>query len=327
MAPSDIPFTANPAERLIEPQAPALPTRSRLAPALLGACLIHASVLSILLFEAWRESAVVSETLETPVEIIVEPPPQEKPVPPPQEKQEAPPPARSTDDEPATDAPRAANKEKIERDAPDQASKAPPASTAAQQPQPGLSPEQAPGQKQEGELRGAENSAAPAPDRPDAEVIAAPAPDRDQAEQRQARADAQAQSDILNAFGGEPFPAWSIGHPSAFDALPELELAGAAEDVPIAGGKARATYLSIIYGLVMAHMHSPTIQRQNLSKIEGVIVFTVDSRGALVEHKIAHPSGFREFDAAALAAVVEAAPFPKPPGRAPIGLRFTFGAK
>ena len=312
MAPSDTGFRANSAERLIEPRSPSSPAAPRRALALFGACLIHASVLSILLFENWHGPAVAPATLEMPVEIVVEPPPK----------------ARSVDEEPAFDAPRAANKEKIARDAPGEESKASPAPEPMKQANPGLAPAESAGPTQQGERNGAENSAGPALDRPDAEVIASPGLEREKPEQREARADKQAEPENLATFGGEPFPAWSIGHPSTFGPLPGLEIAGAAESTPIGGGNAKATYLSIVYGMVMSHMHSPVVPRANLSKLaEGAIVFSVDGTGAITERKIARSSGMREFDSAALAAIAQAAPFPAPPGGAPIGLRFTYSAK
>ncbi len=307
----DVRFRADPGERLIGPPPTSSPVERRRVLALFGAGLIHAVVLSVLIFEHWLGPIAAPATMEIPVEIVVEPPPAPRP----------------SDEEPAFDAPRAATKEKIERDAPDQSTKASPAAAPMRQPSSGLAAAETAGPIQEGERDAADKSPAPALDTPDAEVIRAPGSDREESGQRQARADAQVQPDNLATFGGEPFPPWSIGHPSSFESLPGLEIAGAAEETPIAGGNARATYLSIVYGMVMSHMHPPATVRGNFSKLEGVVVFAVDGAGALKERRIAHSSGLRELDSAALAAVVQAAPFPAPPAGAPMGLRFTYSVK
>ncbi len=70
-SPSDVGFRANPAERPMQSRA-----RLSLAGtsgwfALFGALLIHASILSFLLFENKLEPAIAPEAREIPVEILV----------------------------------------------------------------------------------------------------------------------------------------------------------------------------------------------------------------------------------------------------------------
>jgi protein TonB len=268
--------------------------------------------------------------VEIPVEIIAAPPP--APAPPPQEKPEAPAdkqdsaPAPQPYLEPATDAPRAANDEKIKRETPDEATEAPPTPTPpTAEPNPGGSAGAAPsGPAHEGQPEAAKNAAEPAPDKPDAEAVRAVEAELEKAEQ-QARAEAQTMPGMA---GAEPFPAWSIGRQSPmFDALRDPELGSAAEATFVAGGKAKSTYLTVLYGMIIPHMHSPPVQHPGSAKVEGEIVFSVDGKGNLGAPRIHRSSGFQDLDSAALDAIIHAAPFPAPPHGIPMQLTFTFGAK
>jgi protein TonB len=79
--------------------------------------------------------------------------------------------------------------------------------------------------------------------------------------------------------------------------------------------------------LVMAHMHMPASIDAQSPRIEGQISFEVDGGGRLIQRHVTRSSGSRELDSAALAAVNQAAPFPAPPQGAPLGLKFTYGAR
>jgi TonB family protein len=326
MLPSDISFRANPDERRTGPREPSPLLGSRLYIAFFGACLFHAGVLLFLLVVNW-EPVVEVAPQEIPVEIVVEPPPQEKPEPPPPAPSA--PPTRSIDEDPAFDAPRAANNEKTERDAPDQASKAPPTPTptSIEKPGAGAAPGGETGPVRQGELQAADHAAEPAMDKPDAEVVKKPELDRDKSEQQQASVDANPEPQKLPSLVGQSLPSWSSGQLPTFESMPDVELAGAAKASPIDGGKAKTTYLTILYGLVMARMHLPPSVHANSNKLDGVLLFSVDGTGNLTQNQILRSSGSRDLDAAAVAAVNKAAPFPTPPQGEPIGLRFTYSAK
>jgi periplasmic protein TonB len=324
MLPSDISFRANPDERRTGPRESSSLLGSRLYIALLGACAFHAGVLLFLLFVNW-EPVVETPPEEVPIEIVVEPPPQEKPDPPPPA-----PPApttRTIDEDPAFDAPRAANNEKIERDAPDQASKAPPAPTPTEKPGAGAAPGGETGPVRQGELQAADHAAEAAVDKPDAEVIKKAEVDRDKSEQQQASVDTKPEAQKMPSLVGQSLPSWSSGQLPTFEPMPDVQLDSAAKTSPIDGGKAKTTYLTILYGLVMARMHLPTGVGGGASKLEGVLLFSVDGTGNLTQNQILRSSGSRDLDAAAVAAVSKAAPFPTPPQGEPIGLRFTYSAK
>jgi len=123
MLPSDDSFTANSAERLLQPDAGssrAEPSRY-LAP--FAAVLIYALMGLGLVFEAKFEPVAPQAPVEIPIEIVAEPPPPPPPAPSPTPQSTSEP----LDEKPAYDAPRPANDEKIEREAPDAVTKAPPA--------------------------------------------------------------------------------------------------------------------------------------------------------------------------------------------------------
>jgi protein TonB len=319
---SDVGFRANPAERPMLSAAPSSPARTSRRLALLAAFLIHASVLSFLAFEN-ELTLAVAPAPEIAIDIVVEPPPQK---PDDAAKPEPEPTARPIGLEPAFDAPRAANKEKIEREAPDEATKAPDAPPTDKAP--GLVParEQAAGATREGEPSAAPTSAladlekvAEAPNGALAAADEAPA-------ERQARAELQ--SEKLPSLVGEPFPTWSAGAPvSTSESVPDIELGSAAATSPVSGGRAKTTYLSVVYGMIMSHVRLPAAARASSSRLEGQIVFTLDGTGKLIQRQIVRASGSLDLDSAALEAVAEAAPFPTPPQSAPLRLRFTYGAK
>jgi TonB family protein len=278
-------FKADPEERLTQPQAPM--SGFRYAFALVIAAMIYAGILSLLFVANWLDADEIPVSQEIPVEILVEAPPLAPPPPPHQEKSPEAPTARPPEDQPATDAPRAANEEKVQREAADEATKAPTPVESKDQP--------APSQADDPVKGGAPNAAA-------------------------------AESSAPSEAEPNPPKAPSPQFPT-FASVPDIEVSGAAEKTPIAGGKAKATYLTILYGMVVAHMRMPPGLSAGSPHPEGAVVFTVDGFGNLIQRKVVHSSGYRELDLAAMSAVAQAAPFPSPPQNAPIALRFTYGAR
>jgi protein TonB len=323
-SPSDVGFRANPAERPMQSRAPLSLAGTSGWFALFGALLIHASILSFLLFENKLEPAIAPEAREIPVEILVEPPEPKKPDDP-AAKPEPAPTAQPIDLEPAHDAPRAANEEKVVREAPDEATKAPGATPMTKEPSLNPAPAEAAGPTREGESHAAENSADPVLDKAADEEKRIVEADRQAPAEQQARVDMNAQPEKLPAFVGQPFPTWSTGERfSTSESLPDIELGSAAGPTPVSGGKARSTYLSILYGMIMSHVHGTAAPH---ARFAGQIAFTIDGTGNLMQRSIARSSGSRDLDSAALAAVGEAAPFPPPPQGMPAKLTFTYDAR
>lgn len=318
-------FTANSAERLTQPGTAAPVTGASSWLALCGALLIHAGVLSFLILEHVLEPAIAPVAREIPVEIVIEPPPKPDE---PAAKPEPTPPPQPVDLQPAYDAPRAANDEKIERQAPDEATKAPGPPTTAQAPSLNPAPAEAAGPTREADLHAAESSAEPDQDKADDEQNRTVEANREAPAEQEARADTNPQPEKLPTFIGEPFPTWSTGQQfSTSDSLPDIELGSAAGPTSVSGGKAKSTYLSVLYGMIMSHLHLPPAAHPNSSRLDGEIAFTVDGTGNLTQRQVARSSGLRDVDRAVLAAVGEASPFPTPPRGLPMRLRFTYNVK
>ena len=109
--------------------------------------------------------------------------------------------------------------------------------------------------------------------------------------------------------------------------LPDYQLAAPPKPSPVGGGQAKTTYLTILYGLIMPHMHIPPRVRASQTMAKGVVAFYIDEMGNLTHQAVYKSSGAPELDAAALAAVRRAAPFPAPPRGLPHSMLFTYATK
>jgi protein TonB len=278
--------------------------------------LLHAAPLALLYYLGGSPELGPDEQA-IPVEMIAEPPPPppEPPPPPPKSEQQAE--KIPFDEKPATDAPRAANEEKVKRDdAKDEKSQAP-------QPVPDSEsidkkPKSEPAQSAEkaSEAKAVEASAPKLKeDRPDGEPTNAAETQRpDAPEQTQAQQAApQPQK--------QPTPAQNPL--SAFAAMPEYRFATASKNTPIAGGKAPTTYLTIVYGMLAAKMHMPAIPSGRAHQ-QGEIAFDIDFAGALIRARVTKSTGIPELDAAAVAAIRAASPYPLPPTGNGVSLRLNF---
>lgn len=323
-SPSGTGFRADPEERLA--RTPAVPSLARAARAvaLFGAFALHALVLFLVIFENhWDRTATPPEQ-EIPVEVVVEPPPP-KPPPPPAPSPEPPIKTQALDEPPARDAPRAANEEKVEREAADEKTSAPASEEAAKTPGEPSAPDKPAPPARESEAKPAPQPPQPKPDKPADPAEGQLEANSQSAEAEPSRAATPAPPARIATFVGEPLPTWSKGGRfSTFDPLPDVELGSAAGPTKIAGGKAKSTYLTQLYGMIMSHVHYSAAEH---GKAEGELVFVVDGTGRVVQRQIARPSGSRQLDAAALGAIAAAAPFPPPPQGLPVRLRFTYGAE
>ena len=132
----------------------------------IGAALIYALIVLVLVFENQFEPVLPPEPVEIPVEIVAEPPP-----PPPPPPSPAPQPTEQPlDEKPAFDAPRPANDEKVEREAPDKVSQAPPAPPQDKPPGQDAETGKATGSEAEAETPPKESPADPAKDKTVAEL-------------------------------------------------------------------------------------------------------------------------------------------------------------
>ena len=310
MLPSDASFTANSAERWLHPAAGRSAEPGRyLAP--IGAALIYALIVLVLVFENQFEPVLPPEPVEIPVEIVAEPPP-----PPPPPPSPAPQPTEQPlDEKPAFDAPRPANDEKVEREAPDKVSQAPPAPPQDKPPGQDAETGKATGSEAEAETPPKESPADPANDKTVAEL----APNGDVKLQAPQPPQTPTETEV------PPQPAApSVGvRIPTFESVPDAAFAGLAPPAPVAGGNAKARYLTIVYGMIMARVHKPNSPHLK-SKSEGTVSFSIDGRGYLTQRWTTESSGSPELDAAIFEAIGAASPFPPPPRGRPAGLEFVY---
>jgi TonB family protein len=311
-------FAVTQAERIWRASVASPRARLRFSAILAVSMLINALVVVGLVRLAFDGGQDIESATEIPVEVIQEPPQPPQPEPPPEEQKQAekqPEPPQQLQEEPATDAPREATKDQKEREAPDEIRKAPktapPADQAAAQPAP------TPPKTSARETKPTSSSEEKPEQERDAEPIRNTiAPDQSNTDQ-QAQADTRA--DPKKGVASTQDLA------AAFAPLPEFEFDSSAMKAPVAGGKARNTYLTQLFGMIMPHMRVPPgvagTQRQ------GVVTFLVDEWGGVARIGVTKSSGSAQLDAAALAAVRRAAPFPQPPQHRPLGLNFTYGAR
>jgi protein TonB len=327
--------TADPSIRLVpDPDEENAQARRRRFAALLAlAFLLHAALIAILLIKSSDQNGPPTQAEEIPVELVAELPPEPKVEPPPPPpppmppKREQPKPKIVQDEmKPAFDAPRDANQETVEREAPDKETRAqrvaPPTKQAAEKPAreagtvqetaPDPSPQHAPEKIAEEKVE----------DKPDAEAIA------EAAKKEPAKSkDRQAKRDPVKTPPSEGKRGSVADQLAALAPTPNYSVGSRAKAAPVAGGTENTTYLSILYGLIMRHWRDPPGSTIRALSAEGIVVFYVDERGNLTHQAVYRASGRPDLDAAAATAVRAAAPFPAPPRGMPRAIAFHYGTK
>ena len=309
-------FAARPEERLFErPLPPGLSARARFALIVAVCFLLHAIPVAFLLNRDRPDDLAPGEQ-EIPVEIVVEPPPKAPDPPPPAPKQEKQPPQATLDEKIATDAPRPPNEEKNPKDAKDEATHGP---KTAPENQPASSPPA--------------SEAAPVPQkavaqRPDEAAAPQPMDVRDDGDPlKTAERQKPDPQDPMKALQEALQPRSQSAPKQAatvFAALPDYSFAPPSRHASTAVGKAASTYLSIVYGMVMAHGRLPEAVAAHVTTT-GDIIFNVDASGRLVGARIVKSCGAPEVDAAEKAAIRAAAPFPPPPTGTGLNLTLHYG--
>ncbi|ACB96423.1 TonB family protein [Beijerinckia indica] len=298
---------------------------------------LHFGVIIYLLWHLEPETPTAQE--EIPVEVVMAPPPEPAaPAPPPlipDPPKEKPKPEQLTEQKPikiekdnaqvAFDAPRTPNQETNEKKSPDKKSGAPnkaePASQAAPKPaqlkEARLAPEALPKEEEK-----AESELKP-DDRPDAEALDKASPQKSlkkQSHQTPTRTKMPLSEDAKAAVARQL---------SSLTAAPSFSVAQAARPSPISGGTADSSYLSILFGLITRQQQDPHKDKPRHMDAEVVVGFWIDETGRLTHQALYRTSGQPDLDAAAMAAVRKAAPFPEPPRGIPRGFvaRLTFPAR
>ncbi|MGD9542643.1 MAG: TonB family protein [Methylocystis sp.] len=308
--------------------------RPRFLAFLLLCLLAHLLVLAFLLWQDWRfarEAPAVVE--EIPVEVIAEPPPpeQEQPPapepepekPPEQQKQQKPPhPPPLEDEKPAFDAPEAESKTKSDVNAPEEKELKTPKNEAEKE---NVTPkdEKPQGMKEaedeEGKAKAPEEAKeTPLEDKSDAEIIEQAEPEKKPEEKPDPNEKGSVKKGEANSIADQL---------AALAPIPDYKLAAPRKFSPVGGGRAKTTYLTILYGMIMPHMRIPPRVRGSRAIGRGAVVFYIDERGNLTHQAVQQPSGAPDLDAAALAAVRRAAPFPPPPRGLPHSMLFSYATK
>jgi protein TonB len=306
--------TIDPSDRLLAPSPP--PSwLERFRPAALFALFaaFHVGALA-LLFVGVGFDPPSPPSEEIAVEVASDPSPQPAPEPPPpqpQQPEQKPP----IDLKPGIDAPRAPNKETVDREAPDAKTTTPvkgePSEQAAMEKPPQDRPDTA-----------KPSPATPAPvaselkpsEAPDAEPAAVAEDSKPTVE---AKAD-PAPPKPVSKPGNEAFERQL----ASWEATPTFHLGAVAMPSPVSGGNAKATYFSILYGLIIPHFQRPPVK----GPAQGRIAIYIDTAGHILHQGVVETSGYPDLDAAAMEAVRKGAPFPPPPTNMPPVI-FTYTAK
>jgi periplasmic protein TonB len=106
---------------------------------------------------------------------------------------------------------------------------------------------------------------------------------------------------------------------AALSPAPNYSLGAAAKAAPISGGTEKASYESLLMGLITRQLHLTPDLRANRLIAVGQIGLFVDELGNLTHQALYRASGKPALDTAWLAAVRRAAPFPAPPRGLPHG--------
>jgi periplasmic protein TonB len=319
-------FRADPSDRLTAPRERQLRAPSA---AILGACLVaHALLLAILLFEDFFVASEPTRAEEIPVEIVAELPPEQIAFPPPPDlvtppvvKEKPPPQKTQLDDvEVAHDAPVSGNSDQTHKGEPDKETKAsreaPPPKLAAPQAAQDM-PEQ-----EKAATASEDKEAKPFPpaepqkradDTPDAEALDKAQPEPPIKPQRKP---APQGSKSPPAQGKKTTVAQQL---AALSPAPNYSLGAAAKAAAIGGGTEKASYESLLMGLITRQLRLPPALRAHHLISVGQIGLFVDEMGNLTHQALYRASGEPALDAAWLAAVHRAAPFPPPPRGLPHG--------
>ncbi|MGH6842911.1 MAG: energy transducer TonB, partial [Methylocella sp.] len=106
---------------------------------------------------------------------------------------------------------------------------------------------------------------------------------------------------------------------AALAQAPNYSLGAAAKSAPIGGGTAKASYESLLFGLITRQFRFPRDARARHLISVGQIGLFVDEMGNLTHQAVYRASGDPALDIAWLAAVRRAAPFLAPPRGLPHG--------
>jgi protein TonB len=317
-------FSADPAERLsASPRLANWRKQPQFLIILLVCLCLHALLIAFLLWQDILSAPLLPPEQEIPVEVVTLPPPPEQAAPEPPKPPEPPPQQKIEQEEyekPAFDAPRAENQETIERETAQEETKspnvAPPKEEATKAPE---TAKEAGAQQPTPQEPLTQDSAQKKPEeRPEAETVESAAPaDEPKPDKKPTPAKTEVSEKQKTGSIAEQI--------AALAPIPDFQLGAAAKPSPVSGGNAKTGYLSILYGLIVPRMQIPQNARRTYA--DGLVAFYIDERGNLTHQAVVRSSGVAELDAAAIAAVRRAAPFPAPPRGHPRSILFHYNTK
>ena len=282
--------------------------RARFWVLLVLALLIHASIIAAFLWRDAHDEVKVASAEETPVEIVVEKPP-EPPKPPERKKPE--PPKPKEDLRPALSAPRAPNEEKLQTERTQPKTSVPkaaqPPSEGQPQPKPQMAQpkEAAPAQTKEDTAAKEEDKA-----KPDAEAL-------DKAKPKLAK---QAQTKAAKAAPKQKRTSDLLASLAGSSALPELSFAKPTPKAKVYGGTEDVRWMSEVEGMLEAKVSQLPRTAHWQTGGQVLICFHVDENGRVTVKEFCRKSGYPDVDQLAMRALLAASPFPPPPAGVEHGL-------
>ena len=296
-------LVAHESERLVASRPRSrIVTRGRFWALFSLALIIHAAIIAAFLWrDAHDEVKVATAAEETPVEIVVEKPP-EPPKPPEPKKPE--PPKPKEDLRPAFSAPRAPNEEKLQTERTQPKTSVPkaaqPPSEGQPQPKPQMAQpkEAAPAQTKEDTAAKEEDKA-----KPDAEAL-------DKAKPKVAK---EAQTKAAKAAPKQKKSANLMASLAGSSALPDLSFAKPTPKTKVFGGTEDVRWMSEVEGMLEAKVSQlpRTAHWQTGGSV--LICFHVDESGRVTVKEFCRKSGYPDIDQIAMRALLAASPFPPPP--------------
>jgi TonB family protein len=305
----EAPLTAATAERFEEDAAQPTAGRTIFYGLVALAVLLHAAIIAAFLYRDSHDTVRVTQSAETPVEIVVEKPPEpEKPKPPPEKKPEPPPPPRPKEDlSPSVSAPRAPSDTKVKTEAKEAKTAAPTQLETPAKGQPKATPANAP-PKEAAPAETQKDLAAKEEDqsKPDAEAL-------DKARRKAAKAKQSKTKEAKAASKQRRLPNALAALAGAPSLDTNLTIAKLTPKTKIYGGTDDVRWMSEVEAMLEAKVQQlpPSEHFQSGGKV--AICFHVDVSGRVLLQEFCAKSGYPDLDRLAMRALQAAAPFPPPP--------------
>ena len=279
--------------------------RGRFLALLALALLIHAAIIAAFLWRDAHEPLQVASAEETPVEVIVEPPPKPEPLPKPPQKKPPEPPKPKEDLRPAFSAPRAPNQDKLQTEKTQPKTSVPKAPQPPSEGQPQPKPQVAQ-PKQAAPAQAKEDAAAKEEDKskPDAEAL-------DKAKQKVAK---EAKTKAAKAAPKRKEKmADLMASLAGSSTLPELSFAKPTPKSKVYGGTEDVRWMSTVEGMIESKVSQLPRTAHWQAGGQVLICFHVDESGRITVKDLCRRSGYPDVDALAMRALTAAGPFPPPP--------------